>query len=250
MVKTKVVIVDDEKQARNALITDLKPFASKIEIVGEASSVSEAISIINENEPNLVFLDINLGDGSGFNVIQKCSFKGFKVIFVTAYDQYAIKAFRVSALDFLLKPVDIDELKLAMDKFFENTPDTITNEVMEVYKQNYTRSDSPRKIVLKDLETIHIVKVDEIIYCEAAGIYTTFYLRNGEQLAISKNLKEYEEILTQFGFLRVHNSFLVNSSFITKFEKGDGGMLVLEGNKKIPVSQRKREAVVEFLKSL
>lgn len=246
----KTIIVDDESQARNSLRSDLHKHVSNIDIVGEADSVESATDLINKLKPDLVFLDINLGDGSGFNVIEKSSFKEFKVIFVTAYDQYAIKAFKVSALDFLLKPVDLDELDKAIEKALSVERSNRVSEQIGVFKESSLSSDGERKIVLKELDAIHIVKVKDLVMCEASGIYTTFYINNNKQIVVSKNLKEYEDILEPYGFLRVHNSFLVNASKIEKFEKTDGGFIIMEGGQKVPVSQRKRENVINYIKSI
>lgn len=247
--KLNTLIIDDEKQARNSLRSDLSKHEDAISILGEADSVESAVKLINEKKPDLVFLDINLGDGSGFNVLEKTSFKDFKTIFVTAYDQYAIKAFKVSALDFLLKPVDLDELAEAVKKAKSLITPNTSEEQIKIFRDTKA-SGSEKKIVLKELDAVHIVKVNDLVMCEASGIYTTFYINSDKQIVVSKNLKEYEEILEPFGFLRVHNSFLVNSSKIEKFEKADGGFIIMEGGQKVPVSQRKRENVINFLKSI
>lgn len=251
MGKFKTIVVDDEKQARVSLLAELKKYQSVIELSGEANSVESAVELINNTKPDLVFLDINLGDGSGFNVIEQSEHKNFKVIFVSAYDQYAIRAFKVSALDFLLKPIDIDELKIAIGKLETQPMVNAVNKSMEVFASNADPfSKSEKKIVLKDLESIHVVKLNDLTCCEASGIYTTFHLSDQTQIVVSKNLKEYEDLLESYGFIRVHNSFLVNTAKIIRFEKGDGGLLILEDGKKVPVSQRKRDVVIEFFKNL
>jgi two-component system LytT family response regulator len=248
--KIKTIIIDDEKQARNSLLSDLKKHASKLEIIGEADSVESAVKLIDSIQPNLIFLDINLGDGSGFNVLEKCTYKNFKIIFVTAYDQYAIKAFKVSALHFLLKPVDADELEGAIGRVLQLNNAEQLKDSLTVYKENKLAGETEKKIVLRELDAVHIVKLKELIACEASGIYTTFYINNSKQIVVSKNLKEYEEILESYGFLRVHNSFLINAHKIEKFEKSDGGFLIMEGGQRIPVSQRKRDVVIDFLKNI
>ncbi len=246
--KLNTLIIDDEKQARNSLRSDLSKHEDSLYILGEADSVETAVKLINEKEPDLVFLDINLGDGSGFNVLEKTAFKNFKTIFVTAYDQYAIKAFKVSALDFLLKPVDLDELSEAVKKAKALITPNTTEEQIKVFRDTKV-VEAEKKIVLKELDAIHIVKVNDLIACEASGIYTTFYINNNKQIVVSKNLKEYEEILEPYNFLRVHNSFLINAAKIEKFEKSDGGFLIMEGGQRVPVSQRKRDVVMDFLKN-
>jgi len=245
--KLNTLIIDDEKQARNSLRSDLSKHEDTITILGEADSVESAVKLINDKKPDLVFLDINLGDGSGFNVLEKTTFKSFKTIFVTAYDQYAIKAFKVSALDFLLKPVDLDELTDAIGKAKSLLTSNTSAEQIKIFRESKV-NDSEKKIVLKELDAVHIVKVNDLIACEASGIYTTFYINNNKQIVVSKNLKEYEEILEPYNFLRVHNSFLINANKIEKFEKSDGGFLIMEGGQRVPVSQRKRDVVMDFLR--
>lgn len=246
--KLNTLIIDDEKQARNSLRSDLIKHEDAITLLGEADSVETAVKLINDKKPDLVFLDINLGDGSGFNVLEKTEFKNFKTIFVTAYDQYAIKAFKVSALDFLLKPVDLDELAEAINKAKSIITPNTSEEQIKVFREIKV-NNSEKKIVLKELDAVHIVKVNDLIACEASGIYTTFYINNNKQIVVSKNLKEYEEILEPYGFLRVHNSFLINANKIEKFEKNDGGFLIMEGGQRVPVSQRKKDVVINFLKN-
>jgi two-component system LytT family response regulator len=246
--KLNTLIIDDEKQARNSLRSDLSKYEYAITILGEADSVETAVKLINEKKPDLVFLDINLGDGSGFNVLEKTEFKNFKTIFVTAYDQYAIKAFKVSALDFLLKPVDLDELEEAINKAKSLITPNTSEDQIKVFRE-IKGNNSEKKIVLKELDAVHIVKVNDLIACEASGIYTTFYINNNKQIVVSKNLKEYEEILEPYDFLRVHNSFLINANKIEKFEKNDGGFLIMEGGQRVPVSQRKKDVVINFLKN-
>lgn len=246
--KLSTLIIDDEKQARNSLRSDLIKHQDTITVLGEADSVETAVKLINEKKPDLIFLDINLGDGSGFNVLDKTSYKNFKTIFVTAYDQYAIKAFKVSALDFLLKPVDFDELAEAVKKAEVLIAPNTSNEQIKVFRDTKV-SGSEKKIILKELDAMHVVKVNDLIACEASGTYTTFYINTNKQIVVSKNLKEYEEILEPYNFLRVHNSFLINANKIEKFEKSDGGFLIMEGGQRVPVSQRKRDVVMEFLKN-
>jgi two-component system, LytTR family, response regulator len=248
--KIRTLIIDDEKQARNSLLSDLKKHLDQLEIIGEAESVETAIAAIDKLKPELIFLDINLGDGYGFNVIERCKHTNYKTIFVTAYDQYAIKAFKVSALDFLLKPVDQEELDAAIERAVNLQQAEKMDAQMKVFKDYGNSAETEKKIVLKELEAIHVVKVKDLIACEASGIYTTFYTGNGKQIIVSKNLKEYEEILEPFGFLRIHNSFLINGNKIEKFERTDGGIVEMEGGRRIPVSQRKRDVVISFLKSI
>lgn len=250
MAKIKTLIIDDEKQARNSLLSDLGKHLHVLEIVGEADSVETAVEAIERLKPELIFLDINLGDGYGFNVIERCKFSDYKTVFVTAYDQYAIRAFKVSALDFLLKPVDQDELDAAVIRAVNLKQEKSLDAQIKVFKEHSSSAESDKKIVLKESDAIHVIKVKDLLVCEASGIYTTFYIASGKQVVVSKNLKEYEELLEPFGFLRVHNSFLINAGKIEMLDKAEGGFLVMEGGKRIPVSQRKRDVVLNYLRSI
>ena len=169
------------------------------------------------------------------------------MIFITAHNKYAIDAFRFSAIDFLTKPINPDELAKSVQKAENNIKNKLFLEQVAVMNEN-NLTKSENKIVLKELDAIHIIKVKDLVCCEASGIYTTFFIDNNKQIVVSKNLKEYEEILEPYDFLRVHNSFLINANKIEKFEKNDGGFLIMEGGQRVPVSQRKKDVVINFLK--
>lgn len=245
----KVLVVDNEKSIRESVVELLNAFCPQIDEIFEADGVVNGIKKIHDVDPDIVFTDVEMDDGTGMEMLSKLKDINFQVVFITAFNKYAIDAFRFSAIDFLTKPINPDELAKSVQKAATTIKNKLlADQILVMNERNL--SPGEKKIVLKDLESINILKIKEIVYCEASGIYTTFYTTKNKQIAVSKNLKEYEEILEPLGFLRVHNSFLVNANMIERLEKGDGGFLVMEGGKKIPVSQRKKEVVVNFLKTL
>ena len=243
------IIIDDEKQARNALKDLLQSFAGDLTLLAEADGVSTAVAAIDQYKPELIFLDINLGDGNGFQVLEKAQWKNCLVIFTTAYDQYAVNAFKLNAIDYLLKPVMIDDLKLAINKVQSRINDRYNAQQLEWLKEMMQSGKTQeKKIVLKDNDTIYFVKVTDIIRCQAEGTYTEFYIATSQKITVSRSLKEYEDLLLPYGFMRVHHSHVVNKEKIQKFIKSDGGSLLLEGGHTVPVSQRRKAIVLSELK--
>jgi len=247
----RVIIIDDEPSARQtieSIITDNFP---EIDIVGQAGSVVSALDIIRIKNPDLIFLDVDLTDGSGFDILVAFKNITFKVIFITAHQEYALRAIKFSAFDYILKPFSADELinaikRLGIEAITENQ--TIK---WEAFFNNISNIDAKaKKIVLKTSESIHLVNINDIIRCEADNNYSTFYLVGGEKILISKGLKEFEELLTSQGFFRVHQSHLINLNFILRFDKRDGGFVILSDKSNIPVSQRKRQKLMEFFEGL
>lgn len=244
-----VVIVDDEPMARETVKSIIIDRFPEINIVGQAGSVQSAIDIIKDTKPDLVFLDVDLTDGYGFDILTILKPIDFKVIFITAHQEYAIKAIKFSAFDFILKPVSVSELSAAINraKIEENS----NNQSLKWNAFFNNIEDKDKKIiVLKTSESIHLVHVANIIKCEADNNYSTFYLVGGEKIVISKGLKEYEEMLSELGFFRVHQSHLINLKFVSRYDKRDGGFVVLTDKTHVPVSQRKKQKLLEFFDSI
>jgi two-component system LytT family response regulator len=245
------VIIDDETQARNALRELIVTSFPEINIIGEADGVETAIEIVAEKNPDIVFLDINLGDGSGFDVLEKLPKKDFALIFTTAYDQYAITAFKLNAIDYLLKPILEEEMKRALEKIDRKTSPNELAIQLELYKDLVSKNKkgiaAEKKIVLKDQDSIYFIKTSEIIYCKSEGPYTEFTIIPHQKITVSNNLKDYEDLLEPYNFVRVHHSYMVNIDLIVKYNKGSGGSLILQGGYEVPVSQRKKEMVLELL---
>ncbi len=248
----KSILVDDEPRARESLKMILDKFFDDVSVVGEASGVEEAYKVINEKKPNTVFLDIKMPDGSGFDLLKKFDKIDFKVVFVTAYEEHALEAIKFSALDYILKPINTNELRAAIDKLNESfgEEDDIDIKLKAFFANLETSGQTKKKIVLKTAESIFLVPIQNIVRCEADCNYTWVHFDNQPKLLISKSLKYFEEMLNGFGFIRVHQSHLININHVVKVDKIDGGMLVFDGNVKIPISVRKRKELFDMLKNL
>lgn len=241
----KALVIDNEKHFRNALMQLLGTYCPEVESVYEAEGVESGIKAIQENHPDIVFLDVEMDDGTGMDLLSKLGEYRFQLVFVTAFNTYAIDAFRFSALDYLLKPVDPDDLMKSVAKALKNLERDHIADQLEVMRESLNNiSKSDKKIVLRDNEAIHFIKVSDILRCEADGPYTRFFI-NDKQILVSKNLKEYEGLLKPYSFFRAHHSHLVNLKRILRFDKSDGGQLIMEDNSSVPVSVRKKEELME-----
>lgn len=248
----RCVIVDDESKAREILVDMLKLYCTNVEVVGQAHNVKSAYEIINQEKPDLILLDIKMPDGSGFDLLNKFTDIDFKVIFITAHEEYAIKAFRFSALDYLLKPIDPSDLMSAIDKISESITGTGMNEQFDTFKSNYFEEEPhlDKRIVLKTQENIYVIYLKDVIRCQSEKNYTYFYFTNRERIIVSKTLKEFDDLLSDFNFMRVHRSHLINLKFIDRFEKNDGGMVIMSDGSKVEVSHRKKEALINYILGL
>jgi len=242
-----LIIVDDEPKARDTIRNILELSSLDINIQAEAGNVSEAYKAINEQKPELILLDINLPDGSGFELLRKFEKIPFKVIFITAFEEYAVRAFRYSALDYIMKPVKAAELINAVERAGESIEKDQMSLKLNALLSNI---DTLKKIVLKTAESIHIIQVEDIIRCEADVNYTHFYLSNGKHLLVSRPLKEYSEMLEPAGFFRTHQSHLINMEHILRYDRSDGGSLVMDDESTVPVSSRKKEALFRIFEQL
>ncbi|ASU36630.1 LytR/AlgR family response regulator transcription factor [Mucilaginibacter xinganensis] len=246
----KALIVDDEASNRENLLHLLQTYAPDIVVCAAAGNVDESIKAITTHSPQLVFLDIQLHQQSGFDLLKQLSEINFEIIFVTAYDQYGIQAVKFAALDYLLKPIDIDELRWAIEKARKAIHQKQKNERLG-YLLEYLKDDNKSKprIALPLFSETRYVNINDIIRCEADNSYTRFLLNSGEQILVSKTLKEYAALLLNYGFLRSHQSHLVNTAFIKSWLREDGGSLLLTDGVKVPVSKLNREKVKELLAS-
>lgn len=245
----KAIIIDDIEQARITLKKDLQVYAPDVTVTGEANGVVEGAKLLRTMQPDVLFLDIQMQDGSGFDLLDILKEIPFKIIFITASDAHAIKAFRYAAIDYLLKPVDPDELTAALAKFRGHKLNE--NEKYKLLNDSLKNSQRPHeKLALHTQDKIHIVNISEIIRCESNVNYTEFYFVNGKKLLVTKTLKEFEDLLSDQGFYRVHQSHLVNTKFIKEFVKTDGGYLLMNDGTSVPVSTRKRPEVIKMLEEL
>lgn len=244
----KCLIVDNDTLIREGLRKMLEQFCPNVQKIIEAESIEKGIEVLKLYEPDLIFLDVELDDGFGFDLLQKIGNYQFQVIFITAHNKYAVNAFRYSAIDFLLKPIDPDELVEAVHKAENSLEKSNYLKQLEILHKEFKNINSEeRRLVLKDAESIHFIKISDIIRCEADGAYTRFIIENAHSILVSKSMKEYEDILLKNNFIRCHNSHIVNGNKIVRMDKQDGGQLILSNQEIIPVSFRKKDHVVEWL---
>lgn len=244
----RAIIVDDEISNQENLQQLLKTYADDVQVVAVAGHFNEAAIAIKTHKPELVFLDIQLHGQSGFDLLKQLDNIDFAVIFVTAYDQYGIQAIKFAALDYLLKPIDIDELTAAVNKARKAIQLTKKNERLD-HLLEYLKDEkqvSPR-IALPMFGETRYVHVNDIMRCEADNTYTRFFLADGEQVLVSKTLKEYADMLVSHGFLRTHQTHLINVAYIKSWMREDGGSLLLNDNTKIPISKINRIKVKDML---
>ncbi|MDP4827644.1 MAG: LytTR family DNA-binding domain-containing protein [Flavobacteriales bacterium] len=235
----KAVIIDDVENARISLRSDLEDYCEQIEVIGEADGVVSGARLLKEMKPDIVFLDIQMRDGSGFDLLEILPEIDFALIFTTSSDEHAIQAFRFSAIDYLLKPIDPEQLMEAVGK-----AEKMPSKRLEVLRSNL---GGTQRLALNSQDKIRIVELEEVVRCESHGSYTMFYTRDGESILVTKTLKEYDLLLSDLGFLRVHQSHLVNMKYIKEFNKSDGGQIVLKDRTDIPVSSRKKTVVMRAL---
>ncbi|HPR32883.1 MAG TPA: LytTR family DNA-binding domain-containing protein [Prolixibacteraceae bacterium] len=246
----KAVIIDDEPRLREMNQVLLNRNFDEIEVIGTCGSVNEAVELIDQKKPQLLILDIRLTDGNGFTILQKIQPYNYSVIFVTAFNEFAIRAIKFSAIDYLLKPIDEKEFCEAVERAIANINSSKLQEQIETFFNFYERKTQSRKIVLKTAEAINIVDISDIMYCKSDSNYTTFFFRNGDKVMISRGMKEYEELLSDYGFFRPHHSYLVNIQYISKLDKSDGGFLILKEGSEIPVSSRRKKNLIQILENL
>lgn len=241
----KAIIIEDENRLREALSIMLEMVAGDlVQIIGYAESVDEAKRMIDRLKPDLVFMDIMLKDGTGFEVLQQLTFQSFHLIFTTAYEQHAVNAFKYSAIDYLLKPIDPQELKTAIDRIAVLKERVLENQQINELQTNLSKT--PDRIVLPTQEAMYVVKLDQIIRCETSGSYTTFFLVDGRKIMVSKPLKNYEDILVPPLFFRVHQSHLININAILSYSRE--GMIHMNDKSAVPVSRGKKEQFFKLMK--
>ncbi|MFO8128978.1 MAG: LytTR family DNA-binding domain-containing protein [Bacteroidales bacterium] len=248
----RTVVVDDEVMARETIIDMLNLFCGDVEVIGEASGVNTGYEIINHHNPDLVLLDIKMGDGTGFDLLNKFETINFHVIFITAFEEYAIQAFKFSALDYLLKPIDPEELTAAIQKaktlIGQNNLELRINTLFDNLRN--INQDKRKKLVLKTTGNVHVVDLANVIRCQSDKNYTHFFTNDGEHIVVSKTLKEFDELLSEFDFFRVHQSHLINLDYIKRYDKSDGGFLVMKDDTRVPVSFRKKDELMKVFKKL
>ncbi len=243
------VVVEDESRTLDIIVRTVETYSPNVSIVAQANDMKSGISAINEYEPDLILLDIKLKDGSGFELIDHFNPPDFKTIFFSSYADYAIKAIKYNAIDYILKPVKEEGLAQAIKK----ADDLIRYEEKlhaKALGNSIKNLNNDHRLVLKSSDQIHLINSCDIIHLQADGNYSTFYLTDGRRIVVSKSIREFEESLLDQGFHRIHKSHIININKMTYFDKVDGGTLVMSNGDHVPVASRKREMLMELFDSL
>jgi len=245
----KVLIIDDEKRIRDFVKRMIDSFGLNVEVFTDGENVETGMNAIKTLKPDIVFLDIQMPDGTGFDLLNQVGEKSFELIFITAFQEYAIMAIKFSALDYILKPIDAEELKTAL----QNAIDTIEFKKEETQYEalvHNLNNHQKRKLVLKTQESVHVVDLSEIIRCEADKNYTFFYLNNGKKILVSRTLKDFELLLANHGFFRAQQSHLINLEYIERYDKSEGGSVVMKDGTAVPLSTAKKDQFFQLLENL
>ena len=243
----KAVIIDDEKDSRDILANYIKKYCPNVTVSGFGESVDTGIVAIEANQPDIVFLDIEMPYGNGFDLLDKVKKVDFETVFVTAFDHYAMQALNQSAAYYLLKPIDIDELIKAVEKIKkEREEENYTKHAQVLLENMRSGSQQTQKIMLPTLEGFEIVTIKTIVYCEAVDNFTRFFFETGNPLLICRTLKYFEDLLKDYNFQRIHRSYLINPEYVVRYSKGKGGFVTMKNNKELEISPNKKK---EFLDS-
>jgi len=245
MMKIKSIIIDDEPKSRNNLRDLLGEYCQQVEIAGEAASPTEALKLIKQLSPDLIFLDIEMPGGSGFDLLKSLNHQNFEVVFVTAFDRYGIQAVKFCAIDYILKPIDIFELSKAVEKAQLQINKKKENQRLAELVANIDRLDDEKRIALPLIDKIEFIAINQIIRLEAESNYTRIFLDGKKEYLVCKTLKEYQEILENQNFLRTHQSHLINCRKIAAYIKTDGGSIAMVDGSSVPISRQKREEVLK-----
>jgi two-component system LytT family response regulator len=241
----RAILVDDEKHCRETLSIQLQKYCSEVQLLAQCNSAVQGLEAIAQYQPDVVFLDVEMPKMNGFEMLQQFSHIPFDVIFTTGYDAYAIKAFRFSAIDYLLKPVDKDELMKAVAKVNQKTGHNLTQQLDILLEKLGTKQVSLQKIALPTLDGFELVPLDNILHCEADSNYTHVVLKHARKILVSRTLKEIEELLDGHAFLRIHHSYLVNLNEIVRYVRGEGGYVIMSDNTSITVSRSRKDALLK-----
>lgn len=244
----KAVIIDDEKDSRNILASYLKKYCPDVTVCGFGESVATGLEEIKKHLPDIVFLDIEMPYGNGFDLLDKIDDITFETIFVTAFNNYAIQALNQSAAYYLLKPIDIDELVKAVEKIKKERSENNYMQHARVLLEN-KKPGANQKIMLPTMEGFEIVNINTILYCEAADNFTKFYFEQTHPLLICRTLKYFEDVLTDHRFLRIHRSYLINPDFVIRYSKGKGGYVTMKNNQELEISPNKKKDFLAMFES-
>ncbi|MBK9106832.1 MAG: response regulator transcription factor [Saprospiraceae bacterium] len=242
----RAILIDDEPRSLKLLVNLIGEYCPQVKLLGIATKVEDAFLLIQNNLPDVIFLDIEMQRETGFDLLNRFSKIQFEIIFTTAFEHYALKAIKFSALDYLLKPIDIEELKLAVAKVEQNGQHQKMNKRLETFMQNMQLAKTDHyQLALPSSDGLNFIQIQDILYLKSDRQYTIFYTKTGEKIVTSKNLGEYEDLLKDFNFFRVHHSSLINLNEAKKYLRGEGGSVIMSNGQEIEVSKRKKE---KFLK--
>jgi two-component system LytT family response regulator len=244
------IIVDDEDKSRENLRILIQDFCDNARVVAQCQGVAEALHAIDQHKPHIVFLDIQLQNETGFDLLEKLTEVDFDVIFTTAFSEYAIKAFKFSAIDYLLKPINIDELRNAIDRVEKKVNGAFSARLLNLVQNLKVGNNNKYKLAIPSSDGLVLVKVDEIIYCEASSNYTNICMLDGKKHIVSRTLKEYEDLLADQDFFRIHNSYLINLNAMKKYVRGEGGHVVMSNDVSLDVSKRKKESFLSRIATI
>ena len=243
----KAIILEDEGDSLKLLSGYLKDYFPQINLLAAVDSVKACVDAINDFHPDVVFMDIQLRGETSFDLLDKLGEINFEIIFTTAYDSYMLRAIKLSAIDYLLKPINVPELKIAIEKVEKKINREMFNKSLEVLMNNFRSNYNDHKIAISSADGFIFVKISNIIYLKSDGAYTYFFLKHNEKIITSKNIREYEDLLADHNFFRVHKSYIVNMGEILKYVRGEGGYVIMSNNAAIDVSRRRKD---DFLKML
>ncbi|MEO7309086.1 MAG: LytTR family DNA-binding domain-containing protein [Chitinophagaceae bacterium] len=240
------IILEDEEDNRKLLTGFLRDYCPQIHLLAAVDTVDQAFAAINSFQPDVVFMDIQLKGETSFELLEKFSEIKFEIIFTTAYDSYMLNAIKLSAIDYLLKPINVAELKIAIEKAEKKRVQLMMNKNLEILLSNFRNNTADHQIAITSSDGFVFVKVSNIIYLEAESAYTVFFLKDNQKITTSKNLKLYEELLADHGFFRIHKSYMINMAEIAKYVRGDGGYLIMSNKATIEVSRRRKDEFLEL----
>src|SRR5688500_7914961 len=241
----KAILVDDEKHCRETLSIQLEKYCSEVQLLAQCNSAVQGLEAIAQYQPDVVFLDVEMPKMNGFEMLQQFSQIPFDVIFTTGYDAYAIKAIRFSAIDYLLKRIDKDELRKAVGKVSQKTSHNLNQQLDILLARLGTKQVSLQKIALPTLDGFELVPLENILHCEADSNYTHVVLKHAKKVLVSRTLKEIEELLDGHAFLRIHHSYIVNLNEIVRYIRGEGGYVIMSDNTSITVSRSRKDALLK-----
>jgi len=248
--KLRTIIIDDEPPCVEALYLDLDRYCPEIEVVEQCIGSKQGLKAIKQHNPDLVFLDIEMPWMNGFELIEMIDDVNFDIVFTTAYDQFAVRAFKISAVDYLLKPIDKEDLIHSVQKILKKQSKGFDEEHLKLLLQNVNNNNNDARIAFSTKEGLTFINVKDILYCEADGNYTTIFVKNRKSLLLSKPIKEVQNLLQDMNFCRIHNSYLINLAEINRYVRGDGGYVIMSDDKNLSVSRTRKEDLLSKIQSL